>query len=515
MNKSSADLILTNANVLTMQPSGFRAEMVAMAGGRIIGVGKNSERKTFQGEQTRTIDCKGKTIIPGFIDAHMHIFSLISSLLSLDCSPDFVSAIADIQRLIASKAAQIPVGSWIKGAEYNEFYLAEKRHPTRWDLDKSAPDHPVRLAHRTRHACVLNSRALALAGISIETPDPLGGMIERDMETGEPTGLLFGMNAFLNQSVIPPFTSDELDRGIRQANEMLLAAGITSFHDASVNNGLPEWDRLTRFKNSGRLRPRVKVMFGFDELEQIPGIRHLDDENLRSGMVKIVIDETRGSLNPSQADLNRMVLAVHKAGYQVALHAIEENTVEAAISAIEYALREIPRNDHRHRIEHCSECPPHLLNRLRETQAVVVTQPAFLFYNGERYLSQVDSAKLPWLYRIGSFQKEGITVAASSDAPIIPPNPLAGIYAAVTRKAQSGNLLSPAEAVTPEQSLRIYTMGGAFASFEENDKGSVSVGKLADLVVLSADPTSVPAEEIRNIAVEKTIIGGDLVWEKA
>lgn len=514
MDKRTADLILFNANVLTMGKATPRAEMVAIGDGRIIGIGHDSDRDAFEGNQTRLIDCSGKTVIPGFHDAHLHIFSIISSLLSIDCSPSSVSSIVDIQRKIAEKASQTPTGTWIKGSEYNKFYLEEHRHPTRWDLDKAAPAHPVKLAHRTRYACVLNSQGLALAGITAETPDPPGGLIERELETGEPTGLLFGMNAHLSKNVVPPPPEEDLDEGTQQANQLFLAAGITSLQDATVHNEHAQWEHLRRIKARGTLQPRVTMMFSASSFKQFQNLQDSSDENLRLGAMKIVIDEISGSLNPPQAKLNEMVLSAHRAGFQVAIHAIEDTTVEAAITSLEYALQELPKDDHRHRIEHCSECPSHLLERIKRSGAMVVTQPAFIYYNGERYVSEVDPGKLSWLYRTGAFCNNGIRVAASSDAPVIPLNPLFGIYAAVTRTAESGHVLSPEETITPEDALWMYTMGGAYASFEDDIKGSIAVRKLADLVVLSADPTGVPAEEIKDIAVEKTIIGGKVVWEK-
>ena len=509
-----ADLILFNANVITMNPHLTHARMVAIRSGRIIWVGENEELSAYQGNRTRIIDCRGKTVIPGFHDAHMHLFSLISSLMSLDCSPASVSSIVDIQELVSEKAMQLPAGTWIKGAEYNKFYLEEGRHPDRRDLDKAAPFHPVKLAHRTRYACVLNSRGLSLAGITAETPDPPGGLIDREIGTGEPTGLLFGMNAYLSKHVVPPLSEAEFQQGTRQANDLLLSAGITSLQDATVHNEPAQWKTLKRIKASGVFQPRVTMMFGFESLVQFKEILGSADEDLRVGPMKIVIDEISGSLNPPQPILNAMVLAAHSAGFQVAIHAIEDTTVEAAIIALENALGVMPKTDHRHRIEHCSECPDHLLERLKQTGAMVVTQPAFLYFNGERYLVEVAPEKLPWLYRIGAFSRKGIRVAASSDAPVIPPDPFYGIYAATTQRSQNGEIFNPDETVTPEQALRMYTLGGACSSCEDDIKGSITEGKMADLVVLSDDLTSIAPEGILDIAVEKTIIGGQVVWER-
>ncbi|MDD5093030.1 MAG: amidohydrolase [Dehalococcoidia bacterium] len=514
---NSADLILFNANVLTMEGLKPRVELVAIKGDRIIAVGSNSDCRAFTGDRTTLIDCHGKTVIPGFHDSHLHIFSLLSSLLSLDCSPSAVSSIADIQRLIALRAAETPKGSWVKASDYNEFYLKEKRHPNRRDLDQVATDHPVRLTHRTRHASVLNSLALSMAGISSQTPDPDGGLIDRDAETGEPTGVLFGMESYLSKKVIPPLSAEDVDEGLRRTNELLLASGLTSLADATSHNGVDQWEQFQTLKAEGKLVSRITMMFDSEALDRILE-RSLGagagDDHLRLGMVKIQVDEIRGPLNPPQPVLNEMVFEAHRAGFQVALHAVEENTVEAAISAIEYAQRRMPKADHRHRIEHCSECPPHLFERVKKVEAIVVTQPAFLYFGGERYLQTVDRRILPWLYRVGAFHERQIPLAFSSDAPIIPLNPLIGIYAAVTRKSEAGQVLSSTEAISPHQALRMYTMGGAYACFQENIGGSIAPGKLGDLVVLNADPTGVPMEAIKGITVEKTIIGGKVMWEK-
>ncbi|MFO8011002.1 MAG: amidohydrolase [Dehalococcoidia bacterium] len=512
MDTEKAELILYNANVLTMDLSLPRAEMVAMRDGRVLALGRNSDLNDRRSGRTELIDCRGGTVIPGFNDAHMHIFSLISSLLEIDCSPASVSSITDIQRLVSERAMKTPHEKWIKATGYNEFYLEERRHPTRWDLDKAAPAHPVRLSHRTRHACVLNSRGLSLAGINAETPDLPGGLIERDTETGEPTGLIFGMNARISGNVVPSLTDDELDDGFRNASELLLSYGITSIQDATAHNGLSQWQQLKRVKERGLFCPRVSMMSGFDALELIGSFQPSADSGLRPGPVKIIIDEITGSLNPTKPMLNSMVLSVHQAGIQVALHAVEDSTVEAAIEAIESTLQAQPRRDHRHRIEHCSECPGPLMQRLKETGSLVVTQPAFIYFNGERYLSRVDRGKLPWLYRTGALVRSGVELAASSDAPVIPVNPMLGVYAAVSRAAMNGEKIGEDEALSPEQALRVYTMGGAYASFEESTKGSITPGKLADLVLLSADPTAIYPDEIRDIRVEKTIMNGRVVW---
>jgi predicted amidohydrolase YtcJ len=516
LGTEAADVVLYNANVLTMNRRRPRAELVAAKDGEIIWVGTNDDCDLFKG-RSKLINCEGKTVIPGFNDAHIHIMAYASNLLSVDCSPSSVSSISDIQEKIRQEVQRTPRGTWIKGTGYNEFYLAEHRHPNRHDLDQAAPYHPVRLTHRSLHACVLNSLGLSLAGISMGMPDPPGGLIDRELDTGEPSGLLFGMNSYINEQVIPSLSEKELRQGVKLANLSFLSSGITSVQDATVRNGFDQWQTFLRLKERGELVPRISMMLGLHALADLTERRlyyGYGDSGLRLGAVKFTPDETRGQLNPSQKELNEGVFQAHQAGFQVAIHAVEESTVQAAAIALEHCLHLNPKADHRHRLEHCSVCPPPLLGRLKAIKAVVVTQPVFIYYSGERYLSDVPDNQLPWLYRTRSFLKSGLKPAASSDCPVAPCNPLVGVYAAVTRRAESGQALSPEEAISPEEALRMYTLAGAYASFEEQLKGSIEVGKLADMVVLSADPTVVSPEELKEICVEKTIIGGEVIWER-
>jgi len=512
----TADLILKNANVITVDPQQPTAELVAVKGDKIIMVGGNDSLESVRGPGTRVIDCQGKTVVPGFNDAHCHIFSFLRKLLSVDLSPSSVGSISDIKAVMGRKAQNTPPDRWITGTDYNDFYLAEKRHPTRLDIDEVAPHHPVVLSHRSLHACVLNSRALSLTGINRETPEPPGGVIDRDLETGEPTGILFEMLGYVREKVMPVLSEADLIQSMTLASQHYLSQGITSLQDTTVVNDLARWQKFRRFKDDGRLKSRVYMMTGSETVSQFreAGLTFGSGDNqLRLGSIKMVLSEATGQLHPAQPELNQQVLDVHRAGFQVAIHAIQESTVQAAISALEHAQSQLSLAGRRHRIEHCAECPPYLLERLKNLQAVVVTQPPFLYYSGERYLVTVPARRLQWLYRIKSFFDSGLIAAASSDSPIVPDNPLVGIYAAVARQAQSGQQLLPEERISPDEALAMYTVNGAYASFEEDIKGSITKGKLADMVLLSGDPTGVPAEEIEDIKVEMTVLGGEVVWE--
>lgn len=511
-----ADLILKNANVITMDPAQPTAGLVAIKDGRILLVADADRLESVKGAGSRILDCQGKTVVPGFIDAHCHIFSFLRKLISIDLSPAAVSSIADIKAAIRRRAEETPAGCWLSGTDYNEFYIAEKRHPTRWDIDEVAPDHPVVLSHRSLHACVLNSIALSLAGISGETEEPPGGYIARDLDSGEPNGLLFEMLGYVREKVMPPISDDELRGGVALASEHYLSLGITSLQDATVVNDLGRWQKFRRFQDSGILKSRVCMMAGHHAFDRFleAGLAYGDgDYRLRLGAVKVVPSQVGGQLYPSQAELNQLALKAQQAGFPVAIHAIAPATVEAAITALEFARSQQPGTDVRHRIEHCAECSPPLLQRMKELQVVVATQPPFLYYSGERYLARVPAERLPWLYRFGSLINSGLVVAGSSDSPIVPDNPLVGIYAAVTRQTESGQSLQPEECVSVIEALAMYTVNGAYVSSEEKIKGSISQGKLADLVLLDADPTRTPRQQIKDIKVEMTIIDGQVVWE--
>jgi predicted amidohydrolase YtcJ len=522
------DLVLYNANVITLDERRPRAELVAVRDERIVWVGSDSDLRDLASAGTKTIDCSGQTIVPGFIDAHTHVLAYSASLMAVDCRPSSVASIAAIQRSLRERAETAPAGQWVRGTGYDEFAFpeggddperAKNRHPTRWDLDQAVPHHPVRLDHRSGHACVLNSMALALVGISSDTPEPPGGTIARDLGSGGPNGLLLEMDEYLDGR-IPPLSDEELEQGIRLADRRMVSLGITSVHDATPSNSPERWDRLRRLKADGMLRPRVTMMAGSGHLDEFAdqGFRHgYGDHELSLGHVKLMLTMSSGQLQPSRDELTGLMRLAYQAGFPVAVHAVEAEAVDAVADAISElrAIRDdlLPNDAPRDRIEHCSEAPPATLARLEQSGAVVVTQPAFLYHSGRRYLSEVPQGMRPWLYRMRSFLEAGLHPAAGSDAPVVDPNPLVGMCAAVTRRSESGEPVSVLEGVPPNEALKMYTLSGAYAAGRQGDTGSIEVGKLADLALLDGDPTRVEASEIRDIKVRLTVIGGQVVWE--
>jgi predicted amidohydrolase YtcJ len=511
------DLILFNANVITMDPTYPIAQLVAVHSGKIEKVAGNEHLKDLTHSKTEVIDCHGKTVLPGFIDAHVHFHGFSERLTAIDLSPrNNVRSISDIRDKICQISKALPSGTWIRGAGYDEFYLAEKRHPTRSDLDGATSTHPIKLTHRSGRAHVLNSLALQLVNISKETADPADGLIDRDIQTGQPTGLLYGMGNTLAK-LIPPIDHDQMERGVKLANKQLSSLGITSIHDASPRNNLSRWKMFQRWIEGGLLRSRVCMalgMEGYDEYRKQPFQTRIDENRLRVQGLKIILHETTGRLYPTQEELNEMVLDMHRSGLQAVLHAIEGKTIEAACNAVENALKKSPRSDHRHRIEHCSVCTPSLAKRLASLGIMVVTQPSFIYYNGDRYLKTVPKPNLEHLYPLSTFINNGVAVAGSSDCPVVPANPIMGIYSAISRKTEAGDFVLPDEQITPLKALKMYTQDAAKATFEERVKGSIEPGKLADLVVLSGDPTKLPLNEIKDIEVEMTILDGEVVWDQ-
>ena len=511
------ELVLHNARVVTLDSRMAEAGMVIARNGRIAEVGQRFDSGLLETKNPLIIDCRGKTVVPGFIDAHTHFLAYASSLVSVGCSPESVASIEDIRTAITRRALETPIGAWIKGGGYNEFYLAEKRHPNRWDLDPATEHHPVKVTHRSGHACVLNSYAMRLAGITTETPDPKEGAIERDLNTGEPTGIFIDLNEWLDQRLGSSERDTGMEVAVQLASERYVSMGITSFQDASVPNSLVTWHLFQRLKEEGWLLPRAVMMLGFRHLQEAmdAGLAYRSgDDDLRLGPVKVVLSQTTGALYPTEAELKEIVQAAVSQGFPVAIHAVEQAEIEAAIEVLEWAEERFPRRGLRHRIEHCSVCPPVLQERLQRLGPLIVTQPGFVYYSGERYLYQVPREQLPGLYPIKSLRERGLRVAGSSDSPVAPPDPLMAIRASVTRRASNGEVVVPSEGIPASEALRMYTVDGAYAACEEDVKGTIAPGKLADIAILSDDPTQVDAEAIGDIEVCGTILNGKLVWQK-
>ncbi len=531
-------LAITNGNVITMDKKKPKAQAVLVVGDKIYKVGSDVEIKSLIDEDTEEIDLEGKTLVPGFVDCHAHPMSFGQALMAVNCRTPPIISIKEIAHKIQEAVDKKAEEQWIIGRGYDDFKLIEKRHPNRWDLDKAAPNNPVVITRMCGHVIVVNSRALELAGISNDSKDPEGGQIDRDTETNEPIGVLRGNAEDLIWNVMPSPSVEQLKKGIKQAAKQFLARGVTSVSDAGVERS--EVVKAYQAAIWGDNLPlRVNLMMSVSVLEELVTLGILTgfgDDRLQIGAIKIVADGSTtartaavfepyedapgntGIMYISQDELNEHVLAAHREGFQIGIHAIGDRAISAALDAFEIALEKLPRADHRHRIEHCGITNPIIISRLKKLGIIPVPQPIFLYGEGESYRAGIGEDRVKWAYPLKLFIENGITTAMSSDCPATSGaeliSPLLGIYVAVLRKTDADREFGPEQKISVEDALRFYTLNSAYATFKEGVKGSIEPGKLADFAVLSNDPYTVIKNDIKDINVELTIVGGKIVYKK-
>jgi len=521
-NSFKATLVLLNGNIHTLNPKQPRAQALAIHDDKIVHVGDNQEVKKYVGSKTKLIDLAGKTVLPGFIDTHVHILSFGRNLTAINLRN--ADSIKQIQQAIRKKAKETPQGKWIIGHGWDQEKLKERRLPTREDLDKATKEHPVIIIRVCYHLCVANSKALRKAGIDKKTLSPQGGKIEKDPETGQLTGVLRENAQELVFKAIPKPTEDELLEACLLACQKAVENGLTTIHWIIEN---PREIRvIQRLRAEGKRLPRVYLLIPeryLDTLTELGLQTGFGDLKVKIGAIKILADgslgartaalqepysddpNTCGMLLYPQKELEKIVVKAHKFGFQLAIHAIGDKAVEVVLDAIEKALEENPVKEHRHRIEHASMLNKRLIERMKKLKTVVTVQPHFVV-SDFWVVDRVGSTRARWVYPYKSLLKENLVVTGGSDCPIEPINPLLGVWAAVTMHPYKEQRLSV------EEALHLYTVNAAFSSFEENLKGSIENGKLADLVVLSDDPFTVEAEKIKDISVLMTIIGGQIAF---
>src|SRR5580692_8060701 len=531
------DLLLVNANVLTMDPEHPAASAVAVAGGRIVGVYDGKPDVTAK----ETIDLRGLTLIPGFHDAHNHMIGFGLSLTEGDLR---VSSQDELYARVAAKAATTPEGGWVIGSGYDQTRTGA--HPHRDALDAIAPRHRVWLKHTSGHMCVVNTLVLDDLGIGEIAPDVDGGRVTTDA-AGRPTGLLEERAQQLVGDLTHPYPLATLTDAVVAAGERYLAEGITSVTEAGVGGGWigqspVELAAYINARDQGRLHVRVELMVisdAFHPLGAHPsdgietgidlGLRTgFGDDWLRLGPMKIFTDGSLvgrtaamsapfdgdpGNSGYLQADsdyLIEMIIAAHRAGWRVAAHAIGDRAIDLALDAFADAADQYPRARPRHRIEHFAAARPDQVARAAKLGVIAVGQGRFASELGDGMLAAVGAARSAWLYRQRSLLDAGLVLPGSSDRPVVSGAPLLGIHDMVNRRTASGAPFNAAEAITPAEALRAYTWGSAYASKQERAKGSISPGKLADFTVLSEDPTAVAPDRIAGLEVVATFLDGDL-----
>ncbi|MCX2726474.1 amidohydrolase [Thermomicrobium sp. 4228-Ro] len=528
-----ATLALFGGHVVTAGATTPPATAIALAGDRILAVGSDADVRRFVGPRTETIDLRGRTVTPGFDDAHCHPIALGLSLREVDARTPPNRSVADIIARIAERAATQPPGTWIVARGYDQAQLAERRHPTREDLDRATSQHPVLLIRACGHIGVANSMALARAGIGPGTPDPPGGTIDRATD-GTPTGVLREAALQRVRAILPEPTVADLAAALEEAGSLFLRYGVTSVQEAGIRRA-EEFQAYQILTRDRRLPVRSTLMILIDPLLETVralGIRTgFGDSWLRIGPAKLFLDgsiggrtarmsqpyldrDTLGLWMDDPETMKRKIVAAHCAGFQCCAHAIGDAAIELLLDSFEEALRLQPRHDHRHRIEHCSILRPDLIDRIARLGAVPIPGTTFLHDFREVYLSGLGSERLRYAYALRTFLDRGILAAASSDAPVCSPNPMLGIQTMITRKDASGQATWPEECISLEEAIRVYTLHGAYASFSEHEKGTLEPGKLADLVVLETDLRTVPPDALAQVRVDYTIVDGRVAYAR-
>jgi len=526
--KTGPNLILHNANIITVDPNQPKAQAIAIFGDRILHVGTNEEVLKLATTFTQLVDMGERTITPGFIDAHSHPASSgRRHLIDIDCSLD---SIAEIKKLVREKAMTLEKDEWVFGFKYDDTKTSEGRYINIIDLDEAAPDHPVIINHRGGHTAFVNSKALKMSGINASTKDPNGGHIDRDPNTGDLTGRFLETATDLIKADRPRLTDQMYIDGVELISNMLAKSGITSIHDAS--GGIKDLDAYQQANKNGVLKTRIyNHIRGFQIYKMIAaGVSTgLGDKWVKVGPLKSVIDgsisertarlsepyigskDDYGILVSDPEDLYTLCRDAHNAGWQIGVHSNGDVGIDITLGVFERLQKESPKKDPRFRLEHCTVINDSLVKRIAALGAIPCPFSTYVYWHSEK-MKFYGAERLNNMFALRSFLDAGIRVTQTSDYPPGPYEPMMAIQSSVTRVGYDGQLWGPNQRITVEEAIKIGTLNGAYASYEEHEKGSLEAGKLADLVVLGSDPTQVDPMTIIDIPVMKTMVGGQWVY---
>jgi predicted amidohydrolase YtcJ len=502
--------VISNANVITMETAENRCQAVAIENDRIIRTGTDADMQDFVGQGWAMVDLQGQTVLPGFIDTHEHLMLTGSQETAVHL--DKVENVDRILEKISERVAQTEKGEWVRGSYLNEQDLAEKRMPTRDDLDRISGAHPVFLMHVTCHMCSLNTRALEI----INPPGDLAGL---DMESGRPTGVVRdpGILTYVHPAMARIIPETAKMSFLIRASEMALEKGITTVH-ALDGGDLGPGDTEVIWRNRHKLPIRVVC---FNQSMDLNEVHELDlprvggcicsdgaFEAHTAALFEPYADEPHnyGALTYAQEEMDRFILSAHSAGLQIAVHCESERSIEQVLWAMEKAIQSHPRKDHRHRIEHLELPTYNQIERMAKAGIMASMQPAFIpaFVGQEDmgiYRSLLGKARLARVHPYRTILDHGVPISGGSDSPVTPYDPLAGIQAAV-------NHPNPDERVTLWEALQMFTSTAAWSAFEEGEKGTIEAGKLADLVVLVEDPFKVSTDAIKDIEIKRVCVCG-------
>jgi predicted amidohydrolase YtcJ len=525
-----ADLLIKSARVYTMVDSRPLAEAVAVLGDRIIAVGSNDDLLPLAGPDTRVINGSGTTVTPGFIDAHSHPDGA-SDVTGADVNLRSISQIRDAMH---AQAAVTPPGQWVIGNKYDDTKLEEGRPVNRHDLDKAVPVQPAIIRHRGGHTAVVNSRGLEVAGISKDSPDPEGGHFGR--EGGELTGFI--AETALTEVVANAGEWPEITRAVRQQGVAYMSRAMAQAGMTSTTDSWGSLESLTAYQDArqaGELLTRLSFMpYGPSEIYadlKSAGIRSgFGDEWIRFGAVKYWADgsasertmrmstpfqgrpDDYGILTMDQSEIDAAVDDALRNGWRIGIHANGDVTIDMVLNSYERALADWNGPNPRLRLEHCSLVNPGLLQRIKDTGSIPTPFYTYAHYHGNKW-PDYGEEKMQWMFAHRSFLDYDIPVAPASDYTPGPFEPLMAIQSMVTRRDFNGRVWGANQRISVREAMKICTVNGAWASMEEGIKGNIVPGKLADLVILGADPNDTVVDEIKNITVLRTIVGGKVVYE--
>jgi predicted amidohydrolase YtcJ len=530
-----ADTIVINAVVHTMDSSQPTAEAVAIYHNRIVAVGSNSDIKKLAGSATRTVDAKKRLLLPGFNDAHTHFLSGGFQLSSVDLRD--ANSPAEFAARIKTFASNLPKGRWITGGDWDHERWPDAKLPTKELIDSFTPEIPVFVNRLDGHMALANSLALKLAGVTRETQDPPGGVIVRD-KSGEPTGVLKDAAQNFVWKVVSPATFEEKLAAAKAATDYAARLGVTSVQDMSAGSDVGVYQTLL---DRDELKTRIYAVSPLPAWERLAqtGVRaHFGSEMLRVGGLKGFSDGSLGSttalfydpylddsttsgiagdeMYPEGAMLKR-VSGADRAGFQIMIHAIGDRANDTILSIYEQVTSENGKRDRRFRIEHAQHLRAQDIARFARAGVIASMQPYHAIDDGRWAEKRIGKERAKTTYAFRSLIDSGATLAFGTDWTVAPLNPLLTIYAAVTRRTLDGKNPKgwvPEQKISVEETVRAYTVGSAYAEFQENVKGTIAVGKLADLVLLSRDIFTIDPTEIENVKVVLTMIDGRVVYEE-
>jgi predicted amidohydrolase YtcJ len=529
-----ADLVLRGGKIVKMDEAETTAEAVAVKYGRIIAVGKDADVKALVGKKTKVVELKGRTVLPGFMDSHSHMADEGAGRLRfVDLSQEAgVKSIKDIQERLAERAKKTPKGAWIFGYQEDDSKLAEKRHPTRWELDVASKNHPISISTVGGHFSVLNSKAYEMAGVTKETNDPVGGKYDRDAK-GEITGgahekaldVLIPAEAQLpseEQSIegAKSILMDCASVGLTCAYDLVDKSQIRALIDLNTRGELPIRMRMDAIID---LFPQLNAtgvhqMFG-DDMLRLCGLKFFFDGAISARTAAVTepyCDKPGfyGVMSTTREIAEDVLKRAYAAGYRVSCHANGDKAISMYLDIMEKLQAKYPRKDPRNRDIHCTVITKELVARIKKLGILPTIFGPYPYYHGDKLLVPFGEERLERMFAARTFLDEGIKLAAHSDHPCAPFPPLMAIHALVNRTTKAGKPIGSSQRISVLEAIKLYTVNSAYQSFDEDRLGSIEEGKLADFVILGRDILTIPTTEIKDISVDITIVGGKIVYEK-